>query len=82
VAWWLDDAGRRVVERKDATRAKLGRSPDDADALLLAYLYLGTALGPPADVPDPPPGQRMTEWGDDEDEGHEEWGRHRRRFGR
>jgi hypothetical protein len=32
-----DSAGRTKVERKDDTRARLGRSPDDADALLLAF---------------------------------------------
>jgi hypothetical protein len=26
-----------VVERKDATKEKIGRSPDDADAMNLAY---------------------------------------------
>jgi hypothetical protein len=33
----LDSAGRVKVESKDETRASLGRSPDDADALILAY---------------------------------------------
>lgn len=33
----LDSQGRRVVEPKDETKEKLGRSPDDADALHLAY---------------------------------------------
>lgn len=33
----LDSAGRVKVESKDETRASLGRSPDDADALLLAF---------------------------------------------
>lgn len=32
-----DSAGRIKVERKDDTKARLGRSPDDADALLLAF---------------------------------------------
>ena len=32
-----DSAGRIKVERKDETRKRLGRSPDDADALLLAF---------------------------------------------
>lgn len=37
----LDAAGRTCVEQKDETRKRLGRSPDDADALLLAF-YAGT----------------------------------------
>jgi len=36
----LDSFGRIKVEPKDETRKRLGRSPDDADALLLAYLAL------------------------------------------
>ncbi len=32
-----DSSGRIEVERKEDTRARLGRSPDDADALLLAF---------------------------------------------
>lgn len=36
-AWKLDGAGRRCVEPKDETKEKIGRSPDDADALLLAF---------------------------------------------
>lgn len=35
--WELDSAGRRVVERKDVTKEKIGRSPDDMDAVNLAY---------------------------------------------
>ncbi len=33
----IDAAGRTKVEPKDDTRKRLGRSPDDADALLLAF---------------------------------------------
>ncbi|MGL5908956.1 MAG: hypothetical protein ACRCZP_03075, partial [Phycicoccus sp.] len=33
----LDSSGRIVVESKDETRKRLGRSPDNADALLLAF---------------------------------------------
>lgn len=33
----LDSAGRIQIESKDRTRASLGRSPDHADALLLAF---------------------------------------------
>jgi hypothetical protein len=36
--WWLDGQGRRVVESKDETKARLKvGSPDDADACNLAY---------------------------------------------
>ncbi len=35
--WWLDAAGRRVVEPKDETKKKIGRSPDGLDAMNLAY---------------------------------------------
>ncbi len=40
----LDASGRIKVEPKDETRKRLGRSPDDADALLLAY-YAGSGTG-------------------------------------
>jgi hypothetical protein len=40
----LDSIARRVVERKDATKKRLGRSPDRADAVLLTF-----------SVPDTPP---------------------------
>jgi hypothetical protein len=33
----MDSAGRRVVESKDETKKKIGCSPDDIDALNLAY---------------------------------------------
>jgi hypothetical protein len=32
-----DVAGRTKVEKKEETKKRLGRSPDDADALLLAF---------------------------------------------
>lgn len=37
-SWDLDGAGRKKVEPKDDTKEKIGRSPDDADALCLAHL--------------------------------------------
>lgn len=37
--WKLDSQGRRVVEPKADTKKRLKRSPDDADALNLAYGY-------------------------------------------
>ena len=38
VEYYLNAAGMRVVEEKEVTREKIGRSPDDADALHLSYL--------------------------------------------
>jgi hypothetical protein len=35
--WSPDSSGRVKVEPKDKTRTRIGRSPDDADALLLAF---------------------------------------------
>lgn len=35
--WKVDSQGRRVVEPKGDTKKRLGRSPDDMDALNLAY---------------------------------------------
>lgn len=37
----MDVRGRRVVEDKAKTKEELGRSPDNADALLLAYANVG-----------------------------------------
>lgn len=37
IEWAVDVAGRRVIEPKDRMKEKLGRSPDDGDALNLAY---------------------------------------------
>src|SRR5262245_19414452 len=45
-AWELDAQGRRKVEPKDDTKEKIGRSPDDADAFLLAYFEAPTFLVP------------------------------------
>jgi hypothetical protein len=41
-----DSSGRIKVEPKADTRARLGRSPDDADALLLAFYDPGTLTDP------------------------------------
>lgn len=43
--WRLDNRGRRVVEPKADTKRRLGRSPDDADALNLAYAGTAPAAG-------------------------------------
>jgi hypothetical protein len=40
-AYELDGQGRHVVEPKDDTKKKLKRSPDDADALNIAYSEVG-----------------------------------------
>jgi hypothetical protein len=37
VTWKVDNQGRRVVEPKDQTKKRLKRSPDDMDAVNLAY---------------------------------------------
>lgn len=44
-AWQTDMAGRRVVERKEETKDKIGRSPDDMDSLNLSH-YDAAQLGP------------------------------------
>ena len=41
-----DSSGRIKVERKEETKSRLGRSPDDADALLLAYFDPGSLTDP------------------------------------
>lgn len=43
VRWRLDSMGRRVVESKDETKRRLKRSPDDADALNLAFAQVDSA---------------------------------------
>ena len=52
--WKLNGQGQRVVEPKDDTKEKLGRSPDGMDALNLAFCRRGTVL-PPSPPPPPPP---------------------------
>jgi len=45
----LDSRGRRVVEPKDKTKQRLGRSPDRADAVLMAFapaMPMGISYGP------------------------------------
>jgi hypothetical protein len=42
--WKVDSEGRRVVEPKEATKKRLKRSPDDLDALNLAYAPPGHAV--------------------------------------
>ena len=39
--WKLDSHSRRVVEPKSDTKKRLGRSPDDMDALNLAFAGYG-----------------------------------------
>lgn len=45
--WDVDLAGRRVVEKKDITKEKIGRSPDDGDAFNLSHLEYATARAEP-----------------------------------
>ena len=47
--WWPDAARRRVVEPKEKTKDRLGRSPDGLDALNLAY-YEPPGWGVASDV--------------------------------
>lgn len=45
----IDSSGRRAVEAKDTTKRRLGRSPDRADAVLMAYAPpppMGASYGP------------------------------------
>lgn len=44
VRWMLNRAGQREVEPKDITKEKIGRSPDDADSLNLAYFDDGSDI--------------------------------------
>ena len=39
--WKMGPKGQRVVEKKEETKKRLGRSPDDMDALNLAYYEVG-----------------------------------------
>jgi hypothetical protein len=52
-AWDMDVRGRRRVERKEVTKAKIGRSPDDANGLNLAYLEGMVHDDVPTIIPDP-----------------------------
>jgi len=54
-AYTLDSAGRIRVEPKNETKEKLGRSPDDADAVLLAFY--APAAGEAGSVSTLPPSQ-------------------------
>jgi hypothetical protein len=64
--WKLDALGRRTVEAKERTKSRLGRSPDDMDALNLAFAV--TPGGDGAYWADPPAdgrtmGARIGLWG-------------------
>jgi hypothetical protein len=43
----IDSRGRRVVEAKDAMKRRLGRSPDRADAVLMAFSDMAGDAGSP-----------------------------------
>jgi hypothetical protein len=64
--WKLDAAGRRVVEPKAATKDRLGRSPDDMDALNLAYYQrdFSVAVFGPEDVDHPGEQDSGGDWED------------------
>lgn len=49
--WKLDSSGRREVEAKDRTKERIGRSPDDADAVNLAYYDSGFDVPESLNVP-------------------------------
>ncbi len=50
--WKPDSMGRRVVEPKDTTKEKIGRSPDGMDALNMAY-YEGVLFEAPPTIENP-----------------------------
>src|SRR5262249_61039812 len=60
VTWKVDGQGRCQVEKKEEVKKRLGRSPDDLDALNLAYLtppnyipeWIDTARRPPGPTPE------------------------------
>lgn len=67
VSWMLNAMGQRIVEPKDVTKEKIGRSPDDMDAMNLAYLsgfdlgvaqYVQTVASPPDPWSAPDRGKR------------------------
>ncbi|MGH7558631.1 MAG: hypothetical protein ACREMD_12805 [Gemmatimonadota bacterium] len=47
ITWKPDGSGRVMLEPKDALRDRLGRSPDTADALTMAFSGYRTAYAPP-----------------------------------
>jgi hypothetical protein len=47
--WKVDSKGRRVVEPKDDTKKRIKRSPDDADAMNLAYAFVPPPAGASSD---------------------------------
>lgn len=49
--WKMDSVGRRVVEAKADTKKRLGRSPDDMDAMNLAYYEFGFEAPQALDLP-------------------------------
>jgi hypothetical protein len=62
--WWPDSAGRREVESKDELRKpdRIGRSPDDMDALNLAYYESGGEGAMRAvELPPRPANERVTD---------------------
>ena len=48
--WKVNSQGQRAVEPKADTKRRLGRSPDDMDALNLAYAYVPPPAGASVNV--------------------------------
>lgn len=57
--WAPDGRGRRVVEKKLLTKERIGRSPDDMDAVNLAYAPSERGSAEWVDPPSRPRGQTM-----------------------
>lgn len=54
VRWMMNRAGQREVEPKDFTKDKIGRSPDDADSMNLAYFDDGSDVAKYVEVENKP----------------------------
>ena len=61
--WKMGPKGQRVVEKKEETKKRIGHSPDDMDAMNLAYYEFGWEAPSALAVPvydDRPLGRRAT----------------------
>lgn len=61
IHWKLNSRGRNIVESKDDIRARLGRSPDKADAV--AYAVCETNSSDVTVIPDPDMMRAINPWG-------------------
>lgn len=71
----IDSKGRRVVEKKEETKKRLGRSPDRADAVMMAYCRaanMGGRVRLPAGPPVPGGASRWRGMGE-QAEGRSRW---------